>query len=291
MAGQDLYEILRQSFTQMRKDAIQEDFVLSDDDIHFVPFFRSPFKLPATIITIMPKGRIEGMYDLKPIEVEGPCMVFMFPDQIVEHHTIRDDTETKLIIMSNRFAETMKMSQSYSAFFRFQQNPVLKLTGEELQMVTHFYQLLQDVVRMDHNGERSEVIKYLFLALFYAITNFRDFNLQELGKKSRGEEVFEKFYRELVQHHRESREVQYYADKLCMAPKYMARIIKEVSGKSATQWINEYVILEAKTLLKTRPDMTLEDVSDELGFPNQSFFGKFFKQHTGFTPKEFRCRA
>ncbi len=64
MAGQDLYEILRQSFTQMRKDAIQEDFVLSDDDIHFVPFFRSPFKLPATIITIMPKGRIEGMLSL-----------------------------------------------------------------------------------------------------------------------------------------------------------------------------------------------------------------------------------
>jgi AraC-like DNA-binding protein len=81
--------------------------------------------------------------------------------------------------------------------------------------------------------------------------------------------------------------VGFYAKKLCMAPKYLSAVIKEKTGKSAFEWINDYVILEAKSLLKST-NMTIQQISDELNFANQSFFGKYFKRLAGMSPKSYR---
>ena len=78
------------------------------------------------------------------------------------------------------------------------------------------------------------------------------------------------------------------ADKLCVSPKYLSSIVHQVSGKYATDWINQYVILEAKSMLRME-SVAIKDVSNRLNFANQSFFAKFFKQHTGYTPKEYKA--
>lgn len=78
-------------------------------------------------------------------------------------------------------------------------------------------------------------------------------------------------------------------DKLCVTAKYLSLISKEVSGQPAGNWIDEYVILEAKTLLKSS-QMSIQEIADSLNFANQSFFGKYFKHHTGISPKEYRKR-
>ena len=74
-----------------------------------------------------------------------------------------------------------------------------------------------------------------------------------------------------------------------MNPKYLSTVIKEISGKSAFEWINNYVILEAKSMLKST-GKTIQQISDELNFANQSFFGKYFKQHVGIPPSEYRIQ-
>ena len=95
-------------------------------------------------------------------------------------------------------------------------------------------------------------------------------------------------FTELVQRDfRQHRTIQYYAEALNISPKYFSALIKKVSGKSAGQWIDEYVLLEAKALLKSRR-YTVQQVSDMLSFPNQSFFAKYFKAHTGYTPTQYQ---
>ena len=84
-----------------------------------------------------------------------------------------------------------------------------------------------------------------------------------------------------------SREVQYYADKLCITPKYLTIVTRQISGNSAANWITRSVILNAKALLSTT-QLTIQQVSNKLNFPNPSFFGQYFLRHTGMTPKEFR---
>lgn len=87
--------------------------------------------------------------------------------------------------------------------------------------------------------------------------------------------------------YRKERKVLYYADKLHLSASYLSTVIKRVSGKTAAEWIDDYVILEAKALLKSTK-LTIQQISDELNFSSQSFFGKYFKRITGLSPKEYR---
>ena len=92
----------------------------------------------------------------------------------------------------------------------------------------------------------------------------------------------------LTEHHSQQRSVGFYASRLHITPKYMSSLIKEVSGRSAAQWIDEYVILEAKSLLKYS-DLSIQEIAYRLNFSTQSFFGKYFKQHTGMSPGQYKA--
>ena len=104
---------------------------------------------------------------------------------------------------------------------------------------------------------------------------------------NRAEEYFRQFTELLGEHYKHERSVGFYARQLCITPKYLTTLIKRISGKSVSEWIDNYVILEAKTLLKYS-NMSVQEIAYYLNFPNQSFFGKYFKSHTGMTPSAYR---
>ena len=79
----------------------------------------------------------------------------------------------------------------------------------------------------------------------------------------------------------------FYADRLCLSPRYLSSVIRDVSGRTVVEWVNQAVILEAKVLLK-HSDLLTYQIADELHFPNPSFFSKFFKRMTGMTPQEYQ---
>ena len=87
--------------------------------------------------------------------------------------------------------------------------------------------------------------------------------------------------------YRKERSVVYFANRLCISPKHLSMVVKKVSGRTASDWIDEYVVLEAKQMLRTTT-LTVQEVSRELNFANQSFFGKYFKKHVGMSPSEYR---
>jgi len=91
-------------------------------------------------------------------------------------------------------------------------------------------------------------------------------------------------------HYKEHRGLEFYADKLFITPKHLSKVVKTTSGKPANEWIDEYVVLEAKALLKST-NMTVEQISNELNFPSQSFFGKYFKRVTGMSPREYKGKG
>jgi AraC-like DNA-binding protein len=99
--------------------------------------------------------------------------------------------------------------------------------------------------------------------------------------------LVEKFLDLVQTHYKEQRELSFYADKLCLTPKHLSKVIKKVSGTTANEWIDNHVTLEAQALLKST-DMTVQQVSEELNFPSQSFFGKYFKRCTGMSPSEYK---
>ena len=90
--------------------------------------------------------------------------------------------------------------------------------------------------------------------------------------------------------YRTERNVAYYASRLCITPKYLSKLIKQATGRSAPDWIDAYVILEAKNLLRYS-GKSIKEIVQDLNFPSQSVFYKYFKSHTGLTPSEYRKPA
>ena len=128
-----------------------------------------------------------------------------------------------------------------------------------------------------------EIIRWNIMASIMEIKEMTP----EPKTSSRKEELFMRFLAAVQQYYTKERNVTFYADKLCISPKYLSSVVHEVSGKYATQWITDYVILECKAMLKTEGD-SVKNVCNRLNFPNQSFFAKYFKQHTGMTPREYK---
>ncbi len=105
-------------------------------------------------------------------------------------------------------------------------------------------------------------------------------------RKTRQTEIFEKFIFMIKQDCSVERNVRFYADKLHITPQYLSKIIKNESNRTASEWIDEFVVLEAKALFK-HTNLTIQEISNKLNFANQSSFGKFFKKKTGINPKEY----
>ena len=104
---------------------------------------------------------------------------------------------------------------------------------------------------------------------------------------SKKEVLFNSFISLVSKNHKQEHSVTFYATNLFITPKYLTRVIDEISHKPAKRWIDEYIALEAKMMLRSTPK-SIQEISDELNFPDMSFFGKFFKRMTGMSPKAYR---
>ena len=101
------------------------------------------------------------------------------------------------------------------------------------------------------------------------------------------EEQFRQFMRLVTEHCKQERSVSFYAGEMCLSSKHLSAVVKRISGRTAGEWIDSLVILEAKVMLKSS-EASIQEIAEELHFANQSFFGKYFKQHAGMSPKAYR---
>ena len=277
----DLYSLR----AQFNKEAIGDDFVIVDD-ISDVEHFYYPTKIDFAVMNICLKGRVEGSINLKPYVFSENNLFMVLPGQIIQYSYKSDDYSGLHIAMSKRFTNNLELNikDSLSALLHLKENPIINLPTDEVEHLLDYFNILRQTVRRTNNPNRTEVVRLLIMALFY---NFQQIQGEVITKKTKREGLFEEFYNLLLAHYKESREVGFYADRLCLTPKYLSAVIKDLTGKSAFDWINDYVTLEAKALLKST-NMTIQQISDELNYANQSFFGKYFKRLTGVSPKEYR---
>lgn len=137
---------------------------------------------------------------------------------------------------------------------------------------------------------KKESIQSLWTSMIYIFAGVLDNRAKAKDpaeSTNRSRLLFEQFISLVAKYHGQYRNVGFYADKLCLTPKYLSKLIKNATGRSAPEWIDAYVILEAKNMLKYSNE-TIKEIVYKLNFPNQSVFYKFFKARTGMTPSEYR---
>ena len=269
---------------------ISDDIILVDKPI-IASTFQYPFRMDVTACFVCTKGTSEGSIDLKSYTAKSPCLVTFSPSQIVEYKSISDDFTGLFIIMSSKFIENLMphASERLPLFFHVRENPVIPLCEDALEEITLYFETLKRMAKAEDHPCRLEVIRHLTLAFFYGssidfhkLTNNRKLTHQEM--------IVEKFLNLVRIHHKQQRELKFYAQKLSISPRYLSKVIKETSGKPANDWIDDHVKLEAQALLKST-NMTIQQISDELNFPSQSFFGKYFKRVTGMSPSKYKGKG
>ena len=166
-----------------------------------------------------------------------------------------------------------------------------KLSKDEVYRFSEYYNLINSWVKPADNLFQREYIVNL-LRLFYLdlYNNYRNNLLSQDTIRdidSRKEKLTYDFFLLIMQHFRENRAISFYADKLHITPKYLTSAIKDVSGRSAKDWIVEYSIMEIKSLLKN-PALNIQEITVKINFSNQAALSRFFKKHTGLSPTQYR---
>lgn len=145
---------------------------------------------------------------------------------------------------------------------------------------------IKKIIADTDNPFRIKSIQHLTVALFYS-TVWKQISSYKKNEKTRADYITYEFLDLVEKNFKKYRQLDFYADKLCITAKYLSTTVKNNSGISASEWIKRYVILEAQRLLKNS-SMTIQQISNELNFPSQTFFSKYFKHQIGLSPKEYR---
>lgn len=265
--------------------SIDNDLILLEKPM-IKSIFNFPFKVDMVTAQICLSGMTEGYINLNPYISTASSLTIIMPDQILQHKYMSEDFSGLFIVMSKKFINSLNIQSNASLFMSIVENPVISLSENDLQSVITYYTMLKDAIKRGDNPFRMETIRYLTMAFFYG-TSYQFHERSNKTHKSKNEIVVEKFLTLLKKKYKQERSVGFYADKLCLTPKYLSTLIKANTNRTANDWIDRYVILEAEALLKST-NMTIQQISDELNFPSQSFFGKYFKRLKGMSPREYK---
>lgn len=273
-----------------KAESIENNLILFND-INQIPYFRHPTRLfDYTVTGIIQQGKLEMGINLKHYVFEAPCIMFCLDGQIIQYFNASSDCSGLFMVFSKYFTENIQLNvqQLMPLFLYLKENPATHLEKEELSFLLDCYALLQKTIKNMVGLNQIEIAKHLSESFFFILYNIvQPHMVNTSDKKSRQKSILEQFLECVQKNYKEQRGLSFYADKLCITTKHLSEVIKKASGQSANDWINQHVLLESKALIKSTT-MTIQQISYELNFPSQSFFSKYFKQHVGVSPKEYR---
>lgn len=272
-----------------------------DDDVMIVSSDRStewgllryPCRLEAMVIALCATGRGRATINLKEYEVGPETIVANLPENIIRIDGVSDDFQGHILIVSLEFLREAQidLKNMIPLYMHLKSHPVSTLSDGATRRLTEFYGLIRECIEDTQSLFRTEIVRGLVRAFLYKCCDQLN-NIapaEDRSVKSRHEVLFLRFIELLTIHHKRERSVGFYADRMHITPKYMSSLMRRITGRSAAEWIDEYVILEAKTLLKYS-GLSIQEVAYELNFSTQSFFGKYFKQHTGMSPGQYKMQ-
>ena len=253
-----------------------------------------PCRFDGYMLLYCVKGRIRLNVNLSEYCIEEGMIFMNVPGNIIRVNEILDVPKEEVryvcVAMSKDFLQGMHLDANkiFNEGMSMMENPNIKLNDKEIQMVRCGLEVMTRIVNSDTMYKKEALLSTLS-AMFYLLMGVwrRRNESSDLAQSNRSKIIFDRFIKLVSEYHTRYRNVGFYADKLCLTPKYLSKLIKNATGKSAPDWIDQYVILEAKNLLKYS-GVTIKEIVYRLNFPNQSVFYKFFKARTGMTPTEYR---
>ena len=278
---------------EQRQGLMRECITASSDSQMQV--FRFPCRIDAFIIGVGTEGETSVSFNLHEFRLKKDSMFIFTPKNILQVNS-QQYFKADVIAISPDFMRRINIDikNMMPLFLKFVENPALTLTPEESRSMRGMIAQIERETRGPETHFSFDIVSGLIAATIYKVGDIMYHYLAEHPEEqnnshNRAEEYFKQFTHLLGEHFREERSVGFYARQLCITPKYLTTLIKRISGQSVSEWIDNYLILEAKTLLKYST-MSIQEIAYYLNFPNQSFFGSYFKRNTGMSPSQYKAQ-
>ena len=270
-------------------ELINERGVVVFDQIHGLPACGEPYVAPYFVISLNLKGWARLEYDMQDMRFEKNDVAIVHVNHAISPISTSPDYHAILLVMSSRLRQEMKnlTPSVFMSFYQYVWQPQFRLTDEQHANIFSLMRLIKNVSESDMPS-RESILKGLLHILATFLMDYRRQNGYNDPPLTRGHELFIRLHQAIVEHYRESREVRFYADLFCLSPKHFASVIKQQTGIMASDWISNYVMIQAKTMLHDEQQLSVQQISRLLGFPDQSAFSRFFKANAGISPSEFR---
>lgn len=293
--------------TNTESDAILFDdgYLLLSDDVSLLP---SELLIDRDGIIVI--GALSGMMQLDinglGVRLSAKEVLVVTQDSIVDNIMYSQDFKGTAVIARQELIRNL-IDINFDVLKRihlFSELPVMKLDEVDYERYLNYNRQLLLTLQRGGRSYHRLVLYKIFSAILYDLlgfldpdmtcitignTNYDGGNADNTESTLSAHRLYKGFIEIISQSPLKARNVNYYADRLCVTSKYLCTVVKRVSGKTPFQWINEYVMRDICHYLFTS-NLSVKEISAKMDFPSLSFFGKYVKQHTGYSPTELRTR-
>ncbi len=261
--------------------------IVKDPDMDFD--INAPHRIEGYVVAIIcHRGSALGYINFKEFNLQESDFIILLTGKIVSLTHMSEDFSATYIFLSERFTSALEIADSYRFYRAADQMPVIHLDGLVRDAINNFISMSVSIMEMASvNPNAPECLRLLTKLFFLSLSDFIYPTAETVESRSHDSYMMDKFIYLVKNRYREHRDVAYYADEMCITAKYLTTLVKRVSRRPVSDWIEEYVILEAKSLLAST-QMTIQQIADTLNFSTQSMFGRYFKRVTGITCTEYR---
>lgn len=287
MMKEQKHKLMMDNFIYLN-DNLSEGWGLVEEDELTKAKELMPFKFMFLMTIICVKGSFRTNVNLMDVELRENDALVITPGSIINKTETEPGTQLLMMAFANNDDSVLTHTAASMRKF-FLHSAVFHGDKEDMEEVTGIYKQMRMILMHRQTDYTREKLLNCLKGLELLFMGQKEkFEKEQMYKKpTRREEILLDFMQEVHDHCQEHRDLKFYADRLCLSPSYLAHIISETSGKHASEWIKEAVILEAKAMLHTG-SYTVQQVSLALNFPNQSFFGKYFKAAVGISPRQYQ---
>lgn len=249
--------------------------------------FSAPCRPDGIILCMCLAGELHLEVNLQRVTVSSGSLLLNLPESLFKFIGVSEDFRGYLLFASLEFI--VRFPIDYHAFLPFSLSgrSFFPLDGQQRDTLSERFASLYDAYERSGDREHDKILLNRFEDFSRLVGELLEEMKPEWLRVASRERYYYHFIQLVASHFRENRDVFFYADELCITRKYLTALVKEISDKCPSEWIEEFVVAESKAWLRYS-DKSVAEIASRLNFPNPSFFGKYFKKYAGMTPGQFR---
>lgn len=269
---------------------VAETGIAVEKDGHRYSIYDVDISYPFVIMTICLNGSARALYDMREITFHKNDLGLILPGHIMRPLECSEDYRYARLAISKELVEELRSQLFSHDYAKYNYAPVCTLTDIQVQrLLVILDQLALIASHSEMELQHRNHILLAQMAVGYEYLNYYRREQDSKYSSDRKSEVFSRFSDLVVTHYREERDIQFYAEQLEVHPKYLNQLIRQATrGITPHEWIDRYVVTQAKRLIRANPSWTLKQVAYNVGFAEPSAFYRYFKRVTGITAKEYK---